>query len=383
MNKVTITGDIICDKEMLKHAKSKKEYDFSKMLEPLKDCFATSDEVIGVLETPIANSKYTNKTFSFNSPKALVKALKEIGYTALSLANNHILDRKERGIDDTINALKEYNIKYFGVDKKNFYINKKDCKICLIGYTDSTNYNINKNDNTKRINLLRPTTVLSKPQKINIKTIYHKINPEIRLKINKILNKNITPIVDKESKYDNLDDYITPLKESIKDSKEKKYYTIFYGHMGGQYNINPGNYVTKTTNKLEKYGSDSIILTHPHIVQTHSIDNNTMKFYSLGGIIISPTSNFVIWETLPQYSAILHYYFEKNKVIKATVEFLICIKDPKTYLKVYPFYDYYNIQNENSKKEIYLEFIKVYNRFFNKRLKKIKIKKEYIVVEEK
>lgn len=66
---------------------------------------------------------------------------------------------------------------------------------------------------------------------------------------------------------------------------------------------------------------------------------------------MSPKSNFVVWDTLPQYSAVLNYYFENNKLIKLTISFIICIYDKDTYLKVYPFYDFYNKLNSIQKEK--------------------------------
>ena len=115
MNKISIIGDIICDREMLKGAKEGKTYNFIKMVTPLKDYFKDSDYVISNLETSITNSRFTNSTFSFSNPEELLKMLNYIGVNAVSLANNHILDRGINGIKETIKYLEKYNIKYFGI----------------------------------------------------------------------------------------------------------------------------------------------------------------------------------------------------------------------------------------------------------------------------
>lgn len=376
MNKISIVGDIVCDKEMLKGAKKNNKYDFNDMFSPLKNYFNTSDYVIGTLETTISNSNYTNSVFSFNNPEELLIPLKNIGINALSLAHNHILDRGLSGLNSTISYLKKYNIDYFGIDNKNLYINLNDCRVCVLGYTDSTNYNVNKFLLPNKINMLKPQYI-----KNNSKNLYKRINPNIRIRINNILNKKIKPIVDICTKYDELDEYMIPLKYNINKAKKDNYYVIMYPHMGGQFNINYGNYVKKMTYKFYEYGSDSIIITHPHIIQSMKFIDNVPCFNSIGGMIISPDSKFVIWDTLPEYSLVLHYYFKNNKICKITCSFLICVKDSNSYLKVYPFYDYYCLVEKENRKLLKEQFISIYNRLFMTNYKTIKLKKEYTIME--
>ena len=72
--KITIIGDIICDKPMLKAA---KKTGFKEMFNPLKEYLKDSDYVIANLETSISNKKHTKNTFSFCNPPTLLDTLKE------------------------------------------------------------------------------------------------------------------------------------------------------------------------------------------------------------------------------------------------------------------------------------------------------------------
>jgi len=74
------------------------------------------DLVIGNLESPIALSgdEFTDKKFRFKAnPKAAI-ALKNAGFTNLSLANNHILDFGAEGLRQTLEILGRHEITYSG-----------------------------------------------------------------------------------------------------------------------------------------------------------------------------------------------------------------------------------------------------------------------------
>lgn len=383
MDKITVVGDIICDNEMLNAAKREKDkYCFDDMFSPLIGYFDDSNYVIGNLETTISNCNYTNSVFSFNNPETLLKSLKDIGIDAVSLANNHILDRGKEGISSTVNLLQKYNIDYFGINNKNLYIDLEHCKVCLLAYTDSTNYHINKCLNVKNVNLLKPSNIsIPKKKKNVLSRIYHRLNPNIRIRLKNIFKRKIKPIVDVCSEFDELNEYMFPLIENITSAKKLGYYIIMYPHMGGQFNVAPGKYVLKMVDKFKVMGCDSIIITHPHVVQTMKYDSGTFCFYSIGGLIISPTSKFVLWETKPQYSLVVHYYFNNNKLVKLTCSFLICVSDKKSYLKIYPFYEFYNKSDEEEKTKFQRDFIEVYNRLFNTNKSFVNIENEFVITE--
>ena len=362
MIKISIVGDIVCDKKMLKAAFKDNKYSFDEMFSPLNNYFKDSDYVIGNLESVISHKNYTNSTFSFCSPESLLLSLKKIGINAFSLSNNHILDRGEEGINSTIEIFNKNGIKYFGISNY-LNIDLDDNKISILGYTDSTNYHINKYKVTNEVNILKDVNILSGKK--------HILSSNTRIIIKNILHRKIRPIVD--DKVNNDTYYLDRISNIVNKLKNQNRYIIMYPHIGGQYNIIPGRYTNSVVKYFNDIGCDSILITHPHIIQDTKSLENTL---SIGGVIISPKSKFVLWDTLPQYSIVVNYYFDKNKLIKITISFLICVKDKKTYLKVYPFYNFYNSLNEKNKAKYKKEFEKILNRVFDG---KLDIKDEYII----
>ena len=85
--KMAVTGDIMCHNTVYMDAynSSKKEYDFSYMLEDIKYHLQTADIAIGNLETTFAGSKYGYSGYpTFNTPEILAKNLKKAGFDVVS-----------------------------------------------------------------------------------------------------------------------------------------------------------------------------------------------------------------------------------------------------------------------------------------------------------
>ena len=375
MTKITLIGDIICDKDMIKYSK-KNNYNFNDMFLPLKDYFKSSDYVISNIDSTIGNSNYTKSTFSFCTPSSFLDALKNIGVDAVSIANNHILDRDYNGVEETIKQLDKRNIKYFGINNSRLDLDYDDIKISILGYTDATNYHFNRvnseiNSNYN-VNKLKNTNIINQRNTKNIfKKIYFRLNPDFRLKVEKLFNIEIPTIVDNKVVLD--DKYLNPIRDIVTKLKSDNRYVIMYPHIGGQYNINLGNNSKSLIKYFKSIKCDDIIITHPHIIQNTDYDNHV---YSIGSMITPPTYNFVKWDTYPEFSLVLNYYFNNNKLESIGISFLICVSDTNTHLKVYPFYDFYN-SLDNNKKEIYKKQFDIVSSRIFKNIEEVK--EEYIV----
>lgn len=101
-----------------------------------KEILSGYDYVIANLETPLTDAKKTvggKSAYIKGQPKD-VEILKYIGITHVSLANNHIYDYLQQGVDDTIHALDSAGIKWFGLKGKTCEIIYNGTKIRLRGY---------------------------------------------------------------------------------------------------------------------------------------------------------------------------------------------------------------------------------------------------------
>lgn len=105
------------------------------------------DIVMGNLEGVISDSGdlrkkvVEGKSYAFRTPEKYISALKRSGFNLLNLANNHIRDFGEKGLNRTKKILEKNFIKYTGFVGENglFYI--KDKKICVVGFSNYSGMN--------------------------------------------------------------------------------------------------------------------------------------------------------------------------------------------------------------------------------------------------
>jgi poly-gamma-glutamate capsule biosynthesis protein CapA/YwtB (metallophosphatase superfamily) len=76
----------------------------------------TGDFLIGIAEGPMTHRSDRNplQRWSYNADPKAAAALREVGFDALSLANNHFFDRGPEGMRDTIRHLDAAGIRHFG-----------------------------------------------------------------------------------------------------------------------------------------------------------------------------------------------------------------------------------------------------------------------------
>ncbi|MBK7498235.1 MAG: CapA family protein [Ignavibacteriales bacterium] len=147
---ISVVGDLMCHGPQFEYARvGKDSFDFSPVYRNVKKYLESSDFTFGNLETVTAGKEsggYTGYPF-FNTPAAYITALKDAGFDLLVTANNHSLDRSEKGIIRTINEINSRNLKYVGTytsqrDRDSIRIfNIKGIKIAVLAYSYGTNGN--------------------------------------------------------------------------------------------------------------------------------------------------------------------------------------------------------------------------------------------------
>ena len=141
-------GDIMCHDNQLASAKmADGSYDFNPWFENIKDELMKADIVLGNLETTLSGAQSNGYTGypMFNTPDSLLDALKGAGFTALTTANNHSLDRRIAGLKRTIEQLDAAALWHTGtfasqVEKDTLpVIEKNDIKMAVLNYTFGCN----------------------------------------------------------------------------------------------------------------------------------------------------------------------------------------------------------------------------------------------------
>ena len=81
---------------------------------------------------------------------------------------------------------------------------------------------------------------------------------------------------------------------------------------GGQFNLQPGKHTEQIVDMLLPY-VDLIVGHHPHVIQKIEKKNGKVVAYSLGGLNMSMSADYIHHEGSPNYSAYLSLNLEKSK----------------------------------------------------------------------
>jgi poly-gamma-glutamate capsule biosynthesis protein CapA/YwtB (metallophosphatase superfamily) len=145
---IVAAGDIMVHDRQLESAyrRAADSYDFSGWFAPVKPYLQEGDLVVGNLETTLAGKDlYFSGYPAFNSPESLAVALREAGFHLVATANNHCLDRGEKGVLRTMAHLEEAGLDFFGTARSReerervLVIQKKGFRVAFLAYTYGTN----------------------------------------------------------------------------------------------------------------------------------------------------------------------------------------------------------------------------------------------------
>ena len=393
--KITFTGDIMCEKAMLDSYFKDKSSDFDDIFMDIKDFLKESDYIVGNLETPVDDhQKYTNDIFSFNTPSSFLDTLKKVGINYVSISNNHMMDRGNKGLKNTLSILQKKGFKIIGIDKEcNFStkIQLNNFNLSLISCTYGINYNvhyqkINKKFMNKFLFLKNPNDYSEKFEIKWITKIKQKLKKTFIYDVYKKLKKSdstaITPSIihDDLGKMWNFDmNYINKINDVLKNEKKSSDLVILLSHCGGQFNVEVGSFTKKNVESLDSTSYDAYIGAHPHIVQKMLKQEKKIVAYSLGNFLVYPKSAYLVLSTLPTYGILLHLYISKNNPQKYYYTFSItkCVLE-NNRVKILLVDDLLNrIKDDEEKEKIIQENLIIYNRFMNTNEKKLTIQREY------
>ena len=254
---ISVVGDLMCHSPQFEYAKvGKDSFDFSPVYRNVKKYLEASDFTFGNLETVTAgkeNKGYTGYPF-FNTPVQYLDALKSVGFDLLVTANNHSLDRGEKGILKTIEELNTRTINYTGT-----YTSQKDrdsirifdingIKVAFLAYSYGTNGNPIPKGKNYLINLID----------------FELINKDIQS-----ARKNDAEIV------------------------------LVHFHFGEEYKREPVKFQREVVKRTFDFGADLIIGGHPHVLQPVEFNKTTnakldtgFVAYSMGNFISNQRDRF-------------------------------------------------------------------------------------------
>lgn len=280
MSEIIFTGDLMCHPSMTES--TNREYGL--IFGDVKGMFQGSDFVVGNLETTVAGEalRYTYERYAFNTPESYVKALREAGFNLLCLANNHIMDRGEEGIINTLENCRRTGIDTIGAYKteterdKIYVKNISGINVAFVNYTYGTNAFAHHRylEHKYMINLFQPEEC--REGSVFLLDSYERIA------------ENTGKIYcEKGAGYQFAEPYVSQLRRDIERAGRAADFVIVIMHSGGQYNDMPDAYTENLVNIIRNAGADLIVGHHPHIIQKSDYRDGVFTAYSLGNFVFS------------------------------------------------------------------------------------------------
>lgn len=114
---IVFAGDAMMHQKQIDCAKqSDGSYDYSNYFTEITPYVVSADYAVVNLETAVSKPPYSGYP-CFNAPASYVDALMDAGFDLFLTANNHTLDRNDRGLRATIDNLNERKLDHIGTYK--------------------------------------------------------------------------------------------------------------------------------------------------------------------------------------------------------------------------------------------------------------------------
>ena len=128
-------GDVMLSRDVDSTMKRRSGYDYPFI--EVKDYLQQGDIVFANLEAPITPGRaIATEEMVFRADPEVAAVLKDVGFNILSLANNHILNFGQTGLQDTYTYLDEQEIQYCGTQTSNpAIVEKNKLKFAFLAYT--------------------------------------------------------------------------------------------------------------------------------------------------------------------------------------------------------------------------------------------------------
>lgn len=227
-------GDMIFHQPIVKNYKSEDSYDFSPIFTNISEDINEADIAVANFEGSVNSNRKLSGFPLFNFPKETIYSLKNSGFDLMSTANNHSLDEGLDGVAETLSHINESGMQSFGSlsqeGEKGIVVEKNGIKIGFISFTDT----LNGMDSIMR---------------------------------------------DKEY---SVNTFSQDVAGDIRKLKEKSDIVIVYPHWGNEYQYHPSDRQLYLKDKLQEYGADIILGSHPHVLQRYQVEEkDNKKFFTI------------------------------------------------------------------------------------------------------
>jgi poly-gamma-glutamate synthesis protein (capsule biosynthesis protein) len=236
-------GDVMLSRGVARQIKERKDLHFP--FRKISDYLKSADITFGNLECPITKGpEVKSGTMVFHADPGVEVALKEAGFSILSLANNHLPDYGAKGVLDTVALLDAVDITHTGAGKdldeaeKPALITRNGLRFAFLAYNDQDvvpkRYGAAKN---------RPGTNIMDEEKVT---------------------------------------------KAVKAARQQADFVIVSMHSGWEYR-KPNPHQASFAKAAIDAGAELVIGHHPHVVQRIERYKGKYILYSLGNFVFDQT----------------------------------------------------------------------------------------------
>jgi len=218
------------------------DFDEKRIFDDFEEIIQKSDISVTNLESPLTqiNEPIGKSGPNFRTDPEIAKTIKETGFDLVTLANNHIYDQGEDGLNETITSLVDQDLEFVGAGntlseaQTPFYISIKGLKIAFINFSLAGLWCANENHGgSNSMNLI-----------------------------------------------DNFN--------QIRSANQNADIVILIIHGGHEHQHYPSPETIKRYRFYAQSGADAIVAHHPHSIQGYEVYEETPIFYSLGNFLFPP-----------------------------------------------------------------------------------------------
>lgn len=240
------------------------DYPFEKM----RSLLGTGDVVFGNLETPITVGPVVKPgSMVFRADPGVETYLAGAGFNILSLANNHLMNYGQRGLQDTLRLLEAAGIKHAGA-----------------GLDDTT---------------ARQAAVVT-ANGIDFVFLAYEARDLVPASYEAAADRGGVALMD-----------ASRMTEEVRSAKKDGNIIIVSMHAGVEYTPQPGRTQIDFARAAIDAGADVVLGHHPHVVQTAERYKGKLIFYSLGNFIFDQT-----WSQETQDGLAVKLTFGGNELTK-------------------------------------------------------------------
>lgn len=255
------------------------------LLDDVQPLIESSDLTVVNLETPLMETPYYDPTlprpeafhqtkeFAFASDPVTAEALLLAGVDVVDLGNNHVFDGLDEGVAETIEALDQAGLPYFGAGRNEqeawapAVIDVRGQQVAFLGCTS-----INGDD-------LQPLTYVASA------------------------TKGGAARCDEDA-----------ISLHVAEAKAKYETVVFMVHGGYEYVREPSPGVQSLTEAARAAGASLVVNHHPHVLGGFDWNGSSLVAWTMGNFLFDQT----VWPTF--YSAVLSVHMEAGRTVRAYAE---------------------------------------------------------------